>query len=74
MTKPIIIKRLVNTSRVFIKIDDEYFCVYDNDSHRCIYACDNKLRVFTDIYWITRYNVLELIESKTKFKAAICRR
>ena len=55
MNKPIIIKRLTNNTKIYIKVDDEYFCVYQHDTYRVIYACDNKLRVFTDIYWRTRY-------------------
>jgi len=73
MNKPIIIKRLTNNTKIYIKVDDEYFCVYQHDTYRVIYACDNKLRVFTDIYWRTRYTFEDLCSSKKTIQAAICR-
>ena len=72
MSKPVIVKQF--SARVFVKIDDEYFCIYEYDTYRCIYACDDKLRIYTDIYWQTRYTIDEMLSSKQKIKAAICRR
>ena len=74
MSKPVIIRRMTNNTKIFIKIDDEYFCVYEHDTFRTIYACDNKLRVFKDIFWRTRYTFEELCSSKKIIRAAICRR
>ena len=73
MSKPVLIKRQTNKSRIFIKLDDEYFCVYEHDTFRTIYACDNKLRIFKDIHWRTRYTFEQLCSSKKAIKAAICR-
>ena len=71
MIKPTVIKRYM--ARVFVKVDDEYFCIYEYHTYRCIYACDDKLRVYTDMYWQTRYTIDEMLSSKQKIKAAICR-
>lgn len=73
MSKPVIIRRMTNHTRIFIKIDNEYFCVYDHDVYRTIYACDYHLRVYTDIYWRTRYTFDELCSSKKIMQAAMCR-